>query len=447
MGIQDRKTRDGAKGRTGMKEEIYDCILKTLAELIHDTKFMNHVFAVGGCVRDKRLGIEIKDIDLVVDLPNGGIELAKYLESNGYTKGSIVIYENYGTVMFKLKNFPEIELEAVQTRKEDYHDAKTRNPVTSFGTIEEDCHRRDFTINALYYNISEGKEYDFNGNSIRDLQKEVIDTCGDPDIIFCEDPLRILRAVRFASKLGYIISARTEDGIRRNKSRLEIISQERITDEFNKILKSPRPELGIERLYSLGLMPYVLPEFTLNSGESLNYIVNNFHNIMVKAVENNQSQFYMLLIYLSVHIDQDVFKEAMKRMKYSCDDIDRVYKCAILYPRLFSVDLMFDKTLLHEVEYCIKNPEDYALIYYLIQALYHRASPASWDEMHPDKDHPMFGYTLPVNGDDIMSILGIEPGPRIKKILNDLLNEAFKNPRISREECIKLIKTKFSVDD
>ena len=423
-----------------MRIEKYDNIMKALASLICDTEFENHVFSVGGCVRDKRLGMEIKDIDLVVDLPNGGIELAKYFESKGYTKGSIVVYENYGTVMFKLKQFPDIELEAVQTRKEDYHDAKTRNPVTCFGTIQEDCHRRDFTINALYYNVSEGKEYDFNGNSLKDLETGVIDTCGDPDIIFDEDPLRILRAVRFSSKLRYPISERTKAGIRRHKGRLDIISQERITDEINKILSGPNPEAGMELLHVLNLTEIVLPEMKEILAYNLYEVIKDMHNIRVQAVENNLDQLTLMLSYISYKVNPIIFKASMRRMRYSSEMIDKVFLYAFLLDKAIFVSEFHSIVHLRELGYLVKTKENYDMLLALVEAIKQRI----WDKMKQEPPYNMFGYTLPVNGNDIMDTLGIGPGQMIRAVQEDLLCDAFVNPNLSKEECIELIKIRFA---
>ena len=172
-----------------MKLEIYEQIVSILKSIIKDTKFENHTYTVGGCERDRILGNEIKDIDLVIDsIPNGGIKFAEYLYENGYLVYQPVIYENFGTVMFRLIDFPDIELEAVHTRKETYR-GDSRNPETAFGTIEEDCQRRDFTVNAFYRNISTGKVHDFNGNSKKDLLNKEIRACGDPDVIFWGGPI------------------------------------------------------------------------------------------------------------------------------------------------------------------------------------------------------------------------------------------------------------------
>ena len=174
----------------------YLLVIETLKEIIKGSEFEGHVYTVGGCERDKHLRRDIKDIDLVVDLEDGGIRFAKWLENNKHTIGSIVIYERFGTAMFRLADFPNLELEVVQTRKESYNNVDSRNPDTSYGTIIEDCKRRDFTINALYHNISTNEDLDLTGLGLRDIKDEIIRTCGDPDIIFTDDPLRILRAVR-----------------------------------------------------------------------------------------------------------------------------------------------------------------------------------------------------------------------------------------------------------
>ena len=431
-----------------MHVAIYEQILDYLAKQIKNTEFEGHVYAVGGCVRDSHIAKNssdadsIKDIDLVVDLPNGGISLARYLESNGFTKGSIVVYENYGTVMFHLKQFPDIELEAVQTRKEDYHDAKTRNPETCFGTIQEDCHRRDFTINALYYNISEGREYDFNGSSLKDLENGIIDTCGDPDIIFDEDPLRILRAVRFSSRLRYSISKRTKDGIRRHKGRLNIISQERITDEINKILSGPYPEIGIELLHTLELCEIVLPEMTEILAYNLYEVVKTMHNIRVHAVDDKLDQLTMMLTYISYKVNPFIFRASMKRMRYSTDMIDRVFLLASLLDKAIFVSEFRSTVHMRELGYLAKNEENYRMLLAIVEAMNR-----IWPKMKTDYPRQMFGYTLPANGNDIMEILQIDPGPKIKEIQEDLMHDAFVNPELTKDECLNLIMSRYSIDN
>ncbi len=421
-----------------MKISEFMQVMDYLRDIINGTEFEGHVFAVGGCVRDKNLGHDIKDIDLVVDLLNGGIVFAKYLQTRGYTEGTVVVYENYGTAMVRLKEFPGIELEFVQTRKEDYHDSKTRNPDTYFGTIEDDCQRRDFTINALYYNISEEKEEDFTGRGLADLERGIIDTCGDPDIIFSEDPLRILRAVRFSARLGYIMSERTKDGIRRNTARLEIISQERITDEFNKILSGPSPEDGMAMLGYYGLLPYVLPE--LRATDIFGDMITDMKNIKIAAKEEGKDQLLLELSYLSHVIRPDIFKVVMRRMRYSNEMIDKVCLYAVAFVNADFTNRNQSTVNLRQLEYDIGTKEDYEMVYTMLKAL----SRTIWFKMVPSEEHIMFGYTLPVDGNDVMEILGMAPGPEIGEILTDIRYDAFVNPAITREECIHLIKLRFA---
>ena len=421
-----------------MKISEFMQVMDYLRDIINGTEFEGHVFAVGGCVRDKNLGHDIKDIDLVVDLLNGGIVFAKHLQTRGYTEGTVVVYENYGTAMVRLKEFPGIELEFVQTRKEDYHDSKTRNPDTYFGTIEDDCQRRDFTINALYYNISEEKEEDFTGRGLADLERGVIDTCGDPDIIFSEDPLRILRAVRFSARLGYIMSERTKDGIRRNTARLEIISQERITDEFNKILSGPSPEGGMAMLGYYGLLPYVLPE--LRATDISGDMITDMKNIKIAANEEGKDQLLLELSYLSHIIRPDIFKVVMRRMRYSNEMIDKVCLYAVAFVNADFTNRNQSTVNLRQLEYDLGTKEDYEMVYTMLKAL----SRTMWFKMVPSEEHIMFGYTLPVDGNDVMEILGIAPGPEIGEILTDIRYDAFVNPAITREECIDLIKLRFA---
>ena len=219
-----------------MKAELYIEIISYLKSIIANTEFENKTFCVGGCCRDMFLGNEIKDIDLVVNIPDGGIKLAEWLESQQLLDGHVVKFSSFGTSMFRLAKYPTIELEAVQTRNEEYVDRNSRNPSTKFGTIEEDCFRRDLTINAIYYNISSEEYLDITGRSFDDLNNRIISTPTDPDVTYKDDPLRILRCIRFACRYGWDIEDKTFTGMKNNVERLSIISSERISSEFEKII-------------------------------------------------------------------------------------------------------------------------------------------------------------------------------------------------------------------
>ena len=256
-----------------MKKERYIQIKQFLRNLIKGTEWEGHVFTVGGCVRDELMGSEIKDIDLCVSLPSGGVRFAQWLRDNRHTLKGVTVYPNYGTAMLHLKAFPDVELEFVQTRKEKYIDHSCRNPETAFGTIEDDCMRRDLTINALYSNVSTDEIVDITGKGVDDIRDHIIRTPNEPDVIYDDDPLRILRCIRFASRYGWEIEAETYEGMVRNVHRLAIITKERVKDELDKMLTCQHPVMAMELLRKTGAMHYVIPELE----ETYDMTQNEYH--------------------------------------------------------------------------------------------------------------------------------------------------------------------------
>ena len=243
-----------------MTRQEYHTILDYLASLIKGTKWENHVFAVGGCCRDDILGEEINDIDLAVDLPGGGVDFAGFLHKKGETAKKPVLFAKFGTAKLVLSKFPEHEIETVQTRREKYTDKTKRDPTIVFGTVEEDCIRRDLTVNALYHNVSKGTLSDILGCSLSDIQAHIIRTPADPDITFEDDPVRILRTIRFSARYGWEIEAATYKGMIRNIDRLQIVTKERMAAELEKMLCGPHPAKALELLRVTGAMKYIIPE-------------------------------------------------------------------------------------------------------------------------------------------------------------------------------------------
>ena len=189
-----------------MDKKRFIDINKYVADAIAGTEFEGNVYAVGGSVRDYVMEQEIKDIDYVVSLPDGGIRLAEFLDNKCLTSTPVVKYERYGTAMVRLSEFPNENIEFVQTRSEKYS-KDSRNPETEYGSIEEDALRRDLTINALYFNISTGKIVDPTGWGMFDIENHTIRTTTDPDKVFEDDPLRILRVIRFAARFGWVMES------------------------------------------------------------------------------------------------------------------------------------------------------------------------------------------------------------------------------------------------
>ncbi|MBQ9652534.1 MAG: HD domain-containing protein [Prevotella sp.] len=217
-------------------------------------------YVVGGYVRDIFLERPSKDIDVVV--VGSGIKVAEELKHRIGRKAHLSVFRNFGTAQVKIvSQKEEIEVEFVGARRESYsHDS--RKPIVEDGTLEDDQNRRDFTINALAICLNRerfGELVDpFDG--IYDMEDGIIRTPLDPDITFSDDPLRMMRCVRFATQLGFYIEEETFDALRRNAYRLDIISGERISDELNKIMLAHHPSTGFDYLYRAGLLERILPE-------------------------------------------------------------------------------------------------------------------------------------------------------------------------------------------
>ena len=222
-------------------------------------------FVIGGYVRDCFLGRQSKDIDIVVE--GSGIELAEAVGEQ--VRSNVSVFRNFGTAMLRYKG---IEVEFVGARKESYR-RDSRKPIVEDGTLEDDQLRRDFTINAMAFSL---QKEDFGAlvdpfGGIRDLASGIIRTPLDPDTTYSDDPLRMVRAIRFATKLStdaqkFTIVQESLDSIRRNRHRLEILSKERIVDELNKILVTPKPSIGFRLLDETGLLDYILPQLSKLKG-------------------------------------------------------------------------------------------------------------------------------------------------------------------------------------
>jgi len=267
-------------------------------------------YVIGGYVRDIFLRRPSKDIDVVA--VGSGIELAKAVAHKLGRKAHISIFKNFGTAQVKAG---DLEVEFVGARKESYtHDS--RKPVVEDGTLEDDQNRRDFTINALALCLN-GKRFGelidpFDG--LTDMDNLLIRTPLDPDITFSDDPLRMMRAVRFASQLGFYIDPDTFDAIERNKERINIISKERIIDELNKIVMSPKPSVGFELLDRCGLLQLIFPELCALKGvetkEGIGHKDNFAHTLMVLDRLSKTSDNLWLRWGALLH---DIGKPATKR--------------------------------------------------------------------------------------------------------------------------------------
>ena len=265
------------------QSEIFEKVSGKIFEIITEEASRNQTesFVVGGYVRDIFLNRPSKDID--VTCVGSGIRLAEAVVSRLGKRARLAVFKNFGTAQVKYK---DMEVEFVGARKESYS-RDSRKPVVENGTLQDDLNRRDFAMNAIAISLNEktfGQLIDpFDG--ISDIENQIIRTPLDPDITFSDDPLRMMRAIRFASQLGFFIELNTFEAIERNKERICIVSPERVIDELNKIVLSPRPSIGFELLEKTGLLQIIFPELTelkgIETKEGIGHKDNFSHTLKV----------------------------------------------------------------------------------------------------------------------------------------------------------------------
>ncbi|WP_378183866.1 CCA tRNA nucleotidyltransferase [Aquimarina sp. SS2-1] len=275
--------------KEALQHAVFNAITQAAANLSLES------YVIGGFVRDHILQRgTAKDIDIVA--VGSGIELAKEVSKLLPGNPKIQIFKTYGTAMLKAG---DIEVEFVGARKESYRE-NSRNPIVENGTLQDDQNRRDFTINALALSLSKDNFGDildpFDG--LEDLRSKIIRTPLDPDITYSDDPLRMMRAIRFATQLNFKIEEKSLKAITKNKDRIKIITKERIVDELNKILSSEKPSVGFLLLEKTGLLPYILPELVALKGidevEGQRHKDNFYHTLeVVDNISENTDDLWL----------------------------------------------------------------------------------------------------------------------------------------------------------
>lgn len=291
-----------------MKQHLTHPVFKVISKIAAQQNV--DAFVIGGFVRDIFLNRPSKDVDIVVlgNGPDFATAVAKALNVQ------VTIFKSFGTAMLK---YNDLEVEFVGARKESYR-AESRKPIVEDGTLEDDQKRRDFTINAMALQLCEANFGDlldpFNG--IQHLEEKIIITPLNPEETFSDDPLRMMRAIRFASQLDFVICKDAIEAIKKNKERINIVSKERITDELNKIILSPLPSIGFKYLFDTGLLKLVFPEMCNLYG--VDYIdgkghKDNFYHTL--QVLDNVAQTSDDLWLRWAAILHDIAKPATKRFE------------------------------------------------------------------------------------------------------------------------------------
>lgn len=476
-------------------------LLKKIAdEMPGNHPLKNKAFIVGGTVRDEVLGKIPKDIDVVVAYPDGGIKLAEYIADTLDIRRP-VIYPTYGTAQLVLPN--GIDMEFVQTRKEQYHQ-DSRKPETSFGTIQEDLGRRDYTVNTLLKSLStgpligddvetakgDGRIIDLTGHAISDINNGIIRTAADPDITFSDDPLRMLRGIRFSVKYGWQMTDETKNGITRNVDRLSIVSQERIRDEIDKVIGYGKLHQAIPLMNEVGLLKRVFPELYdlqgVEQGKAHHAEGDAFvHTLLVvKTLEENYPGSSVPLVWAalahdwgkkdtfsnengSIHfyghedVSADLVVKRMKEMKYPNEIVEKTKRLVgnhmrsqgayKWHPRSFR---KFHREMGEDYEDVLKIMEADELAAISEEKGDDRYNFKYIREKTPEMITPKVTEKPLLNGNEILAILrrfipNVKPGPIVGKVMaiqTDLLDEDPTDDKsemerriISSEEFIHLV--------
>ena len=446
---------------TALSKPVFKIVAKASSMLNMDS------YVIGGYVRDFILNrSNSKDIDIVT--VGSGIDLAKKVSNLIPERPKVSVFKNYGTAMLKTDG---IELEFVGARKESYQ-KNSRNPAVEKGTLKDDQNRRDFSINAMALSLNKsnfGELLDpFDG--INDLKNKIIRTPLDPDITFSDDPLRMLRAIRFATQLQFRIEDQSFKSIEKNAKRITIISTERIVDELHKILASPKPSIGFSILNKVNLLPLILPELSnlrgVDSIEGQRHKDNFWHTLEVvdniaKTTDDIWLRWAALLhdigkaptkkfnkkIGWTFHghefIGSKMVYKLFKRLKMPLNEkMKFVQKMVFMSSRPIVIatdvtdsavrrlvfdagDHIEDLMTLCEADITTKNPEKFKKYHENFQRV--RAKITEVEE----RDH-IRNFQPPISGEEIIKTFNLKPSKEIG-IIKDAIKEAILEGKIPNE--------------
>ena len=473
-----------------MNKILFNKTLETLKNIANNCNDLGkNIYLVGGCVRDLQLGHIPKDIDLCIDYPNGVELFIQYLQTNhsdicsGYS-----IFPRYGTAKFSLLVCGEfIDIECVIPRIETYNQGPRKPDSILQTSIKEDASRRDFCCNALYMNILSGELLDPTGYGIDDCKNKLLRTPLNPESTFKDDPLRMLRAIRFSVCKGFEI---LPDVLKKiiDYDVYYQLSMERVNDEFTKIILSERPDYGIGLLHDTGLLKYISSDldnsFDFNQHSKYHHLTLGKHQMEVlRLVSNKLSSRNDISLRLAA-IFHDIGKLQCYQIKdtgnysyHNHEEISSNISESILRRLRYSEKIISDVKFLIKHHMCIKQHYNYTLDEYtgsskftrkvlrllgdyyrrelvLINAdnMAHHPSYCMPGQVKSFKKHVellrevdsyKISYSAPINGKDIMSQFNISPGVLVKE-LKDIIQDYYElNPNLEKEELIDLVKKEF----
>ncbi|MFJ1473766.1 CCA tRNA nucleotidyltransferase [Capnocytophaga cynodegmi] len=448
------------------KEALSNPIFSLISKVSNEISLESYV--IGGFVRDYLLKKKLpKDIDIVSI--GSGIALAEKVAEKLPNNPKVSVFKNFGTAMIKADN---LDIEFVGARKESY-ESNSRKPYVESGTLQDDQNRRDFTINAMALSLS---EYNFGElidpfDGLSDLKNKIIRTPLDPDITYSDDPLRMMRAIRFATQLNFEIEKKSLQAIAKNKDRLKIISNERIVDELNKILSSPKPSIGLKLLYETKLLHYILPELVELQGveehEGQRHKDNFWHTLeVVDNITQNTDDLWLRWSALLHDIGKAPTKRfdkkngwtfhgheflgskmvfhIFKRLRMPLNDkMKYVQKMVRMSSRpiIIAEDIVTDSAVRRLV---FDAGDDFEDLMTLCEADITTKNPKKFKQYHDnfqlvrqkvveveEKDH-IRNFQPPISGEEIMKTFNLKPSREIGT-LKDAIKEAILDGKISND--------------
>lgn len=462
-------------------EKLAEASLSFLMKMVQSGPFRGKVYLAGGAVRDMVMGKKPKDLDVVVvskDIEGGmkfAIWLAQQMGNYKSPNSNPVLFPNFGTAKVNLTGVHNgvpldgMEVEAVASRKEEYTPG-SRKPKVVPGTLADDVFRRDFRANSLIFDLTTGEILDLTGKGKEDIKNGIIHTTSDPEIIFKEDPLRMLRAVRFMVQKGWKIDTETEESIKRNVHQLKNISMERIRDELNKMLITSQPENAIRKMKDLGILPYVSPELQRAVGMTQNkYHVHDVFSHTLEVLKNTKPELVQRLMALfhdigkvasrsetptGVHfyehedVGEIMADSILRKLKYPIEVIDAVKQGVKNHMKLKQggddAVKLSDKSLR---KFKIELGDNLENVLGLIHAdnIAHADASAMPNQIEKVRqrlkvlDIQVKKPNLPINGNDLIQ-MGVKQGPMIGQILSTVTDAWFENPNLTRDDAMAIVQ-------